>query len=82
MEAILWGKQLRDDMIDPFLRGKVQRPSERRLNNNGLSVDLLDLIATPREQGEVLEKRERVYNVDNPSEWEEAKVYMEEFECG
>ena len=69
-------------MIHPFLREKVQRPGERRLNNNGLSVDLLDLIATPCEQGEVLEKRERVYNVDNPSELEEAEVYIEEFECG
>ena len=56
-------------MIHPFLRENVQRLlGERRLNNNGLSVDVLDLIATPREQGEVFQKRQRVDNVDNPSE--------------
>ena len=55
-----------DDTIHPFLHVKCQRSCEKRLNDSVLSIEVLDRIIAPHDQGEVFEEGERVDEVENP----------------
>ena len=82
MKAVLQGEQSGDDINHPFLRGKLQRPSERRLNGSGPSVAVLDRIIVPCGQVEVLDERERVDEVKNLRKWKVNVGQTEGFERG